>query len=57
MSIRPVGARLGAEVSGINLAQPLNDDQRNEIVAAIDEHAVLVFRQQPLTEDQQIELT
>jgi alpha-ketoglutarate-dependent 2,4-dichlorophenoxyacetate dioxygenase len=43
-----------AEASGIDLSQPLTLAQVRAIEAAMDQHAVLVFRHQPLTEDQQI---
>ena len=45
---------LAAEASGINLAQPLGRSEVRAIEAAMDQHAVLVWRNQPLTEDQQI---
>jgi alpha-ketoglutarate-dependent 2,4-dichlorophenoxyacetate dioxygenase len=43
-----------AEASGIDIGQPLKAADVRAIEAAMDEHAVLVFRNQPLTEDQQI---
>lgn len=43
-----------AEASGIDLSQPLSPAQVHEVEAAMERHAVLVFRGQPLTEDQQI---
>jgi alpha-ketoglutarate-dependent 2,4-dichlorophenoxyacetate dioxygenase len=43
-----------AEASGIDLTQPLSPEQVRAIEAAMDEHAVLVFRNQPLTQAQQI---
>ena len=43
-----------AEVTGIDLSQPLDAAGVRSIEAAMDRHAVLVFRQQPLTQDQQI---
>ena len=47
---------LAAEATGINIAQPLSAIDIRAIEAAMDEHAVLVFRGQPLNEDQQIAL-
>jgi alpha-ketoglutarate-dependent 2,4-dichlorophenoxyacetate dioxygenase len=44
----------GALASGIDLSQPLDADKVRAIEAAMDEHAVLVWRGQPLTQDQQI---
>ena len=56
MSIRvtPVAHDFVAEVSGIDLAQPLGPADRDAIQAAIDRYAVLVFRGQALTDEQQL---
>lgn len=43
-----------AEISDIDLCQPLNDDQRDQIEKEIHTFAVLVFRRQPITPDQQV---
>ncbi len=43
---------LGAEISGIDLTQPVNDATRDELNALFAQHAVLVFRDQPLTPPQ-----
>jgi alpha-ketoglutarate-dependent 2,4-dichlorophenoxyacetate dioxygenase len=43
-----------AEVTGIDLSQPLDAASVRAIELAMDRHAVLVFRQQPVTQDQQI---
>ena len=43
-----------AVVSGIDLSQPLSADTIDEIHAGMDEHAVLVFHDQVLTDEQQI---
>ena len=43
-----------AKASGIDLRQPLEASQVHAIEQAMDTHAVLVFRNQPLDEDQQI---
>jgi alpha-ketoglutarate-dependent 2,4-dichlorophenoxyacetate dioxygenase len=43
-----------AEASGIDLSRPLAPEQVRAIEAAMDEHAVLVWRNQPLDPDQQI---
>ena len=42
------------EVSGLDLAGPLDDDRMAEIRAALDAHAVLLFRGQNLTDAQQV---
>jgi alpha-ketoglutarate-dependent 2,4-dichlorophenoxyacetate dioxygenase len=59
ISIHPLHPRADGlpfvgEVSGIDLAQPLTDTQVAELEAGMDRHAVLVFRDQPLTDEQQI---
>ena len=43
-----------AEAGGIDLSQPLAAASVRAIEDAMDQHAVLVFRRQPLTQDQQI---
>ncbi len=43
-----------AEASGIDISRPLSPADVRAIEAGMDQHAVLVFRGQPLTEDQQI---
>ena len=43
-----------AEASGIDISRPLSAEEVRAIEQAMDQHAVLVFRNQPLTQDQQI---
>ena len=50
----PLHPLLAAEARGVDLAQPLAPGQVAEIVAGMDRYAVLVFRGQQLSEDQQI---
>ncbi len=49
----PLHPCLGAEISGVDLTQPLDEASAREIVAAIDRHAVLVFRNDPPLTDAQ----
>ena len=49
LEIRRFSAALGAEVSGLELARPLADDQVDVLRRALLEHLVLFFRDQPLT--------
>jgi alpha-ketoglutarate-dependent 2,4-dichlorophenoxyacetate dioxygenase len=51
---RPLTPHIGAEATGIDIRQPLTPEQVHEIEAAMDRHAVLVFKRQPLDQDQQI---
>ena len=53
MEIRPVGGVIGAEVSGIDLQQPLSDDQVAQIEKGLIDHLVLFFRGQNLTDQGQ----
>ena len=51
--VRKVGAACGAEISGVDLSQALDDATFAEIEAALVEHQVIVFRDQDIsTEDQ-----
>ena len=42
------------EVSGVDLTQPLSRDEADIIEDAMDEYAVLVFRKQDITDEQQL---
>lgn len=46
MNIRPISAPFGAEVSGVDLRQPLSDGARTSINYAFVANGVLVFRDQ-----------
>jgi alpha-ketoglutarate-dependent 2,4-dichlorophenoxyacetate dioxygenase len=54
ISIRPLHPLLGGEVEGIDLRQPLGADEVAAIEAGMDRHAVLVFHDQPLSDEQQV---
>ncbi|UUX97444.1 TauD/TfdA dioxygenase family protein [Aquabacterium sp. J223] len=54
LQTRPLTPHIGAEAIGIDIRQPLTPEQVHEIEAAMDRHAVLVFKRQPLDQDQQI---
>src|ERR1700754_3474750 len=53
MQITPVHPDFIGEVSGIDISAPLSYDQVAAIEAGMDRYAVLVFRDQPLTDEQQ----
>ncbi len=57
MQIRPLGPFIGAEVDGIDLREPLTPAQAEAIHHGMDRYAVLVFRGQPLTNDQHMAFT
>ena len=54
MKLTKLAPALGAEVSGVDLAQPLDDARWRDIEAAWHEHSVLVFRSQTLDDLQQV---
>src|SRR5215211_6875882 len=55
--LRPLGPSIGAEVEGIDLREPLSPVHAEEIHAAMDRYAVLVFHNQPLTNEQHLAFT
>ncbi|HEU4841138.1 MAG TPA: TauD/TfdA family dioxygenase [Ilumatobacteraceae bacterium] len=52
--IVPVSGVIGAEIHGLDLAQPLDDATVRELRRAFNEHQVIFFRGQQLTPEQQI---
>ena len=50
MEIAPVSNMFVAEVSGINIAEPIETATIDEIWSAIDRYAGLVFRDQQLSD-------
>jgi len=54
LQFKPLHKVFAAQASGIDLTQPLSDADVRAINAAMNEHAVLVFRGQPLTAQQQL---
>ncbi len=57
LEIIPTGAPVGAEIRGIDLAQPLDDATFAAIDRAYNEHGVIFFRDQRLTPPQQVAFT
>ncbi|MDI3384262.1 TauD/TfdA dioxygenase family protein [Xenophilus aerolatus] len=56
LHLQPLHPHFAAEASGIDLAQPLADADVRAINAAMNRYAVLVWRGQPLTAQQQLRL-
>jgi len=54
ISVSPVQGYFVAEVAGVDLSQPLDDDQFTHIHDAFLEHSVLVFSAQQLSNEQHI---
>ncbi|MBO6718518.1 MAG: TauD/TfdA family dioxygenase [Rhizobiaceae bacterium] len=56
MKVKQIHPLFAGEASGIDLSKPLAADDVEAINEAMNEYAVLVFRDQPLTQTQQVEL-
>src|SRR5262247_4666661 len=57
MRFIPIGSEFAAEVEGIDLCTPFDAAAVATIHAGMDRYAVLVFHDQPLTDEQQIAFT
>jgi taurine dioxygenase len=53
--VKPLSPALGAEIVGLDLRQALSPETIAQIVEAWHQHLVLVFRNQSLSEDEQIQ--
>ena len=54
IAIRQIHKHFVGEVSGVDLRQPLTGDEAATIEAGMDKYAVLLFRDQDITDDQQL---
>ena len=54
LTVRPLSSALGAEIIGVDLSRPLDDATVAAVKAAWNEHLVLLFRDQALSEDDQV---
>jgi taurine dioxygenase len=57
ITVHPSGCAAGAEITGFNLANELNDMNFAVIQNALDEHGVIYLRNQALTPEQQVAFT
>jgi len=57
LSIRQLAPTFAGEVTGVDCREPLSADTVTAIHAGMAEYAVLVFRNQPLTDDEQLRFT
>ncbi|GEP59466.1 TauD/TfdA dioxygenase family protein [Reyranella soli] len=55
ITVKPVTPDFVAEISGLDLAQPLAPADRDAIEAAINQYAIVIFHDQKLTDEQQID--
>ena len=53
-SIRQIHPVFVGEVSGIDISRPLSRDKAAAVEAGMDRYAVLVFRDQQITDEQQM---
>ena len=56
ITITRVGAYLGAEITGIDLREPMSDEQRDAIENALAENELLIFRNQDINSQNLIDL-
>jgi alpha-ketoglutarate-dependent 2,4-dichlorophenoxyacetate dioxygenase len=57
MDVTPLSTNFAAEISDVDLSAPLTEAAIADIERAIGEYAVLVFRNQPITDDQHAAFT
>ncbi len=57
IEVVPTGAALGAEIRGVDLAEPIDDATFAAIERAYDEHGVIFFRGQRITPPEQVAFT
>ena len=54
IEVSPIAGALGAEISGIDLSQPLDDASFAQVRKAFDENLIIFFRDQTITPDQHL---
>jgi alpha-ketoglutarate-dependent 2,4-dichlorophenoxyacetate dioxygenase len=57
LTIKPLSPKFGAEVSGVDLTKPLTQGEVGEIVEAMDQWGVCVYRDTGLTDESHIEFS
>lgn len=57
MEVRPITGTIGAEIEGVDLAQPLSEDLAEALRAALAEHLLIVLRGQAVGPDRQRAIT
>ena len=57
IKIEPTGGALGAEIKGCDLSAPLASAQVAQVRQALLDHGVVFFRQQQLSDEDQVRFT
>ncbi|MGI9425394.1 MAG: TauD/TfdA dioxygenase family protein [Hyphomicrobiaceae bacterium] len=57
LSVRKLHPCLGAEFRGVDFTKPLSDNAVEEILGAWADHLVLIFPDQPVSEEQHVDVT
>ena len=57
LTVRPLSPALGAEVRGIDMREPLDDETRQQVLDAWMQHLVLVFPGQEISDEQHVAFT
>lgn len=57
ITVNRIGKHLGAEISGVDLSKPLDDDSFAQVARAFFDNEVAFFRNQKITPDQHIAFT
>lgn len=57
ITVNRIGKHLGAEIAGVDLSRPLDDNSFAQISKAFFDNEVVVFRKQKITPEQQIAFT
>ena len=55
IGVKPISGALGAEIEGVDLAKPLDNQIFSEVHQAFLDHQVIFFRDQQITPDQQLD--
>ena len=55
MKVTPLSEHIGAEVTGVDLTKPIDDETRRALNAAVVQHVALVIRDQDFTPEQYLE--
>ncbi len=57
MQVHPTGGALGVEITGLDLSLPLSSREVNIVRQALLEHCVIYFRNQTITDEDQVRFT